>query len=75
LTCVIRPFASDLLAAAVDVAAISNALGHANVHVTRVTCAHAMPKHRDGAGDARARLMAQRGNKMETAVAETGSAD
>jgi hypothetical protein len=57
------------------VATVSNVLGHANVHVTRVTYAHAIPKHRDGAGAARARLMAQSGNKMETSVAEKGSAD
>ena len=67
-------FASNLFAAGVDVVTVSKALGHANVHITLVTYAHAIPKQRHGAGDALARLMAQSGNKMETSVAETGSA-
>ena len=67
-------FASNLLAAGVDVVTVSKALGHANVHITLVTYAHAIPKQRRGAGDALARLIAQIGNKMETSVAETGSA-
>ncbi len=67
-------FASNLLAAGVDVVTVSKALGHANVHITLVTYAHAIPKQRHGAGDALARLMAQSGNKMETSGAEAGSA-
>jgi integrase len=59
-------FASNLLAAGVDVVTVSKALGHANVHITLVTYAYAIPKQRHGAGDALARLMAQSGNKMET---------
>jgi integrase len=61
-------FASNLLAAGVDIVTVSKALGHANVHITLVTYAHAhaIPKQRHGAGDALARLMAQSGNKMET---------
>jgi integrase len=59
-------FASNLLAASVDVVTVSKALGHANVHITLVTYAHAIPKERHEAGDALARLMAQSGNKMET---------
>jgi integrase len=67
-------FASNLLAAGVDVVTVSKALGHANVHITLVTYAHAIPKERHGAGDALARLMAQSGNKMETSSPETVSA-
>jgi integrase len=52
----------------------------ANVHITLVTYAHAIPKQRHGAGDALARLMAQSGNlgqsgnKVETLEAESASA-
>jgi integrase len=67
-------FASNLLADGVDVVTVSKALGHANVHITLVTYAHAIPKQRHGAGDALARLMAQSGNKMETSVAGAASA-
>jgi hypothetical protein len=42
------------------------ALGHANVQITLTTYAHAIPRERQGAGDALARLMGQSGNKMET---------
>jgi hypothetical protein len=41
-------------------------LGHANVRITLTTYAHAIPRERQGAGDALARLMGQSGNKMET---------
>lgn len=57
-----------------DVVTVSKALGHANVHITLVTYAHAIPKERHGAGDALARLMAQVRDKMETASPETVSA-
>jgi integrase len=67
-------FASNLLAAGVDVVTVSKALGHANVHITLVTYAHAIPKQRHGAGDALARLLARDGNKMETSMSETGTA-
>jgi len=67
-------FASNLLGAGVDVVTVSKALGHANVHITLVTYAHAIPKERHGAGDALARLLAQSGNKMETSGSETVSA-
>jgi len=66
-------FASNLLAVGVDVVTVSNALGHANVHITLVTYAHAIPKERHGAADALARLMAQSGNKMETSGSEAAS--
>jgi integrase len=66
-------FASNLLADRVDVVTVSKALGHANVHITLVTYAHAIPKERHGAGDAFARLLAQSGNKMETSIPETAS--
>lgn len=39
------------------------------LHITLVTYAHAIPKQRQGAGDALARLMAESANKMETSVA------
>jgi integrase len=61
-------FASNLLATGIDVVTVSKALGHANVHITLVTYAHAIPKERHGAGDALARLMGQSGNKMETSL-------
>ena len=44
--------------------------GHA--HITLTTYAHAIPRERQGAGDALARLMGQSGNKMETLTPETG---
>ena len=51
---------------------VSKALGHANVHITLTTYAHAIPRERQGAGDALARLMGQSGNKMETWTPENG---
>ena len=51
---------------------VSKALGHANVHITLTTYAHAIPRERQGAGDALARLMGQSGNKMETWTPEKG---
>jgi hypothetical protein len=56
-------FASNLLAEGVDVVTVSKALV--------VTYAHAIPKARQGAGDAFARLMVQTGNKMETLASKT----
>jgi integrase len=67
-------FASNLLAAGIDVVTVSKALGHANVHITLTTYAHAIPKLRHGAGDALARLMRADGNKMETSDAQEGAA-
>ena len=61
-------WATNLLAAGFDLVTVSKALGHANVHITLTTYANAIPKERNGAGDALARLMAQDGNKMETSV-------
>jgi integrase len=66
-------FASNLLAGGMDVVTVSKALGHANVHITLTTYAHSIPKERQGAGDAFARLMAAGGNKMETSGSETAS--
>ncbi len=63
-------FASNLLAAGVDVVTVSKALGHANVHITLTTYAHAVPKARHGASDRMAALMGQSGNKMETSRSE-----
>jgi hypothetical protein len=42
------------------------------VHITLVTYAHAIPRERQGAGDALARMMGQSGNKMETLTPEIG---
>jgi Phage integrase family len=67
----LRSFASNLLAEGLDVVTVSKALGHANVHITLVTYAHAIPKARQGAGDDLARLMEQTGNKMETLASKT----
>ena len=41
---------------------VSKSLGHANVHITLTTYAHAMPNQRQGAADAMARLMRRSGN-------------
>jgi integrase len=65
-------FASNLLGAGTDIVTVSKALGHANVHITLTTYAHAIPRERQGAGDALARLMGQSGNKMETLTPKTG---
>jgi integrase len=59
-------FASNLLAAGVDVVTVSKALGHAKVHITLTTYAHAVPKARHGAADRMAVLMARSGNNLET---------
>lgn len=59
-------WASNLLAAGVDVVTVSKALGHATVHVTLTTYAHAVPKARHGAGDRMATLLSQSGNNLET---------
>ena len=59
-------FASNLLGAGVDVVTVSKALGHANVHITVLCYSHSVPKSRQGAADAMARLMRDDGNKMET---------
>ena len=59
-------FASNLRGAGTDILSVSKALGHANVHIALTTCAHAIPRQPQGAGDALARLMGQTGNKMET---------
>lgn len=67
-------FASNLLCDGIDVVTVSKALGHANVHITLTTYAHAIPKERQGAADAMARLMRQSGNKMETSLPKSGSA-
>jgi integrase len=56
-------FASNLLGAGTDIVTVSKALGHANVHITLTTYAHAIPRGRQGAGDAGARLMGQSGNQ------------
>jgi len=69
-------FASNLLAAGVDVVTVSKALGHSNVHITLTTYAHAVPKARHGAADKMAALMSQTGNNLETGAsgeAATGS--
>jgi len=67
-----QSFASNLLGAGTDIVTVSKALGHANVHITLTTYAHAIPRERQGAGDALARLMGQSGNKMETWTPESG---
>lgn len=61
-------FASNLLAAGVDIVTVSKALGHANVHITLTTYAHAVPKPRQGASDRMAELLIQSGNNLETGV-------
>ena len=58
--------ASNLLRAGVDVVRVSKALGHANVHITLTTYAHAIPNERQGVADAMTRLMRRDGNSLET---------
>jgi integrase len=65
-------FASNLLGAGTDIVTVSKALGHANVHITLTTYAHAIPRERQGAGDALARLMGQSGNKNGNIDPKTG---
>jgi integrase len=67
-------FASNRLGAGVDVVTVAKALGHANVHITLTTYAHAIPKIRHGAGDALAKLMRDDGIDMETSEAKEGVA-
>jgi len=50
-------FASNLLGAGIDVVTVSKALGHANVQITLMTYAHAIPKPRQGAADRMAALL------------------
>ena len=64
--------ASNLLGAGTDIVTVSKALGHANVHITLTTYAYAIPRERQGAGDALARLMGQSGNKVETWTPKNG---
>lgn len=59
-------FASNLLAAGVDLATISAALGHANVRITLEVYSHSVPKARHGAADRMAALLSQSGNNLET---------
>jgi integrase len=63
-------FASNLLAAGVDVVTVSNALGHSGPNITMTVYAHAVPKARHGAADRMAALLKQSGNKMETSEQE-----
>jgi len=65
-------FASNLLGARTDIVTVSKALWHANVHITLTTYAHAIPRERQGAGDALTRLMGQSGNKLEAWAPEKG---
>jgi integrase len=67
-------FASNLLGAGVDIVTVSKALGHANVHITLTTYAHAVPKARHGASDRMAALMGQSGNNLETGRSEIAAA-
>jgi integrase len=62
-------YASNLLAAGVDVVTVQTALGHANAHITLTTYSHVVPKARHGAADRMAALIRDSGNKMETAGA------
>ena len=64
-------FASNLLGAGIDLVTVSKALGHANVHITLTTYTHAVPRERQGAADAMARLMRESGNKMETLASKS----
>ncbi len=59
-------FASNLLAAGVDVVTVSKALGHANVNITLGVYSHSIPGKRLGATDAMARLLERDGNSLET---------
>ncbi len=65
-------FASNLLAAGVDIVTVSKSLGHSNVHITLTTYAHAIPNARQGATDRMAALLTQSGNILETSTAAAG---
>ena len=60
-------FASNLLAAGVDVVTVSRLMGHAGAQITLSVYSHVMPKQRHGASELLASLMRGDGNKMETA--------
>lgn len=57
-------YASNLLAAGVDIVTVQTALGHANAHITLTTYSHAVPKPRQGASDRMAALMHGTGSKL-----------
>jgi len=62
-------YASNLLAAGEDIVRVSHDLGHANVHITLTTYAHAIPKTRRGGTDRMAALIAgDGGNNLETSA-------
>ena len=54
------------LRADVDVVRVPKALGHANVHITLTTYAHAISIERQGVADAMTRSMRREGNNLET---------
>ena len=60
-------FASNLIAAGVDVVTVSRLLGHASPQITMSIYSHVIPKERHGASELLARLMRESGNKTETA--------
>jgi integrase len=61
-------FASNLLAAGVDIVTVSKSLGHSKVHITLNTYSHAIPKERQGATDRMAALLTQSGDILETST-------
>jgi integrase len=59
-------FASNLLAAGVDVVTVSRFMGHASPRITLTIYSHVIPKQPHGASELLAKLMRESGNKMET---------
>lgn len=58
-------FASNLLAAGVDVVTVSKALGHASPHITMTIYAHALPSARRGTAEKMAQPMEESGKKRK----------
>ncbi len=67
-------FASNLLAAGVDVVTVSRFMGHASPQITLTIYSHVIPKQRHGASELLAKLMRESGNKMETSGGVEGGA-
>lgn len=57
-------FASNLLAAGVDVVTVSRFMGHASPQITLSVYSHVIPKQRHGASELLAKLMRESGNTL-----------
>jgi len=59
-------FASNLVAAGVDVVTVSRFMGHASPQITLTVYSHVIPKERHGASELLAKLMRESGNKVQS---------